>query len=87
MTVSVRTSERRIQTLREVTNLLVENHGETRERLIRVEDKLDVVVDQVADLKTDFAEMKTDVADLKTDFAEMKTDFAEMKRLLRDRPP
>ena len=52
------TSERRIINTREVLNLLVEQHGETRQRLVRIEDKVDVLVDHVAETKGDVAEIK-----------------------------
>ncbi len=52
------TSERRIINTREVLNLLVEQHGETRQRLVRIEDKVDVLVDHVAETKGDVAAIK-----------------------------
>ena len=69
------TSERRIVNMREVLNLLVGQHGETRERLVRIEDKVDVLVD-------DLAETKGDVAAIKGDVAAIKGEVAAIKKLL-----
>ena len=63
--MAVTTSERRIVNMREVLNPLVEQHGETRERLVRIEDKVDVLVDHVADAKGNLADVKGDVAEIK----------------------
>ena len=88
------TSERRIVNMREVLNLLVEQHGETRERLVRIEDKVDVLVDGVAEtkrdvttLKGDVAAIKGDVAAIKGDVAAIKGDVAAIKKLLEQRSP
>ncbi len=63
--MAVATSERRIVQMREVLNLLVTQHGETRERLVRIEEKVDILVDHVAETKEDVAETKEDVAEIK----------------------
>ena len=83
------TSERRIVNMREVLNLLVGQHGETRERLVRIEDKVDVLVDDLAErphsremsttLKGDVATLKGDVATLKGDVATLKGDVAAIR--------
>ncbi len=44
-----------------------------------VNQRLDNLEVDVAELKTDMAEVKADVAELKTDVAELKTDMAEVK--------
>jgi uncharacterized protein YoxC len=51
----------------------------SEDRLIRIEDKLDGLITDVAVLKTDVAELKTDVAVLKADVAVLKTDVAVLK--------
>ena len=88
------TSERRIVNMREVLNLLVGQHGETRERLVRIEDKVDVLVDDLAEtkgdvatLKGDVTTLKGDVATLKGDVAAIRGDVAAIKKLVEQRSP
>lgn len=74
------TSERRIVNMREVLNLLVEQHGETRERLVRIEDKVDVLVDDLAETKGDVTTLKGDVAAIKGDAAAIKKHLEAVSR-------
>ncbi len=48
-----------------------------------VNQRLDNLEADVAELKTDMAEVKADVAELKTDVAELKTDMAGLKTEVR----
>ncbi len=73
------TSERRIVNMREVLNLLVEQHGGTKERLVRIEDKVDVLVDDLAETKGDVATLKGDVTTLKGDVTAIKGDVTAIK--------
>ncbi len=74
------TSERRIVNMREVLNLLVEQHGETRERLVRIEDKVDVLVDDLAETKGDVTTLKGDVAAIRGDAAAIKKHLEAVSR-------
>lgn len=78
--MTARTSERRIANMREVLNLLVQNHGETRERLIRIEDKVDVLVDDLAETRGDVGTLKNDVAVIKRDVTAIMERLDQMSR-------
>lgn len=77
--MTVRTSERRIENTPEVMNLLVQHHGETRERLVRIEDKVDVLVDDLAEAKVGLGALRGDVAALKGDVAGIEGGVAAIK--------
>jgi uncharacterized coiled-coil DUF342 family protein len=51
----------------------------SEERFERIEQRLDGLWVDMAEIKADVAELKTDVAELKTDVAGLKTDVAGLK--------
>lgn len=49
---------------------------------VAVNPRLEIIEQDVAELKTDVADLKTDVVDLKTDIADLKSDMRQVKSSL-----